>query len=594
MKKMKKALAVILSLAMVLGMSLTTFAADPIPEKAEGTNKDKGTITIEGLGNTGATGTVTVSAYKIVEAKYENGGGLFSGYSEVYAGKLGENMSLDIAGVKPGGSLSISREYLNAVNDYITTNKIEATATKEISAADTSCTFDDMAVGSYLILITGAEASIYSPMVGSVMYVTPSGDPITNMLESGNIDVVGTNEWVKKSDNPTIDKKIVESNGTDHSNSVNIGDTVPYEVKVAPIPFYGGKFPVFNIVDTLDKGLTYNNNMVVTIYNNGTLEHTFGDEDAKKPIITPKTDETTGITTIKVEFAKDFDYILNKYQGMEVRLNYSATLNENATMNQIANVNNVKLEYTHDSKVDSDDVKDTDEDETYTYTFDIDAAVEGSVTNRIVTKIGEEIKEVENVNPKALKGAKFGVYTDADCTTPYKQNNKNIVLESDEEGQLRIKGLGASEKDGGTSYYLKETEPPTGYTLNTNVYEIKITPVYDKTGEDAPKLTKWTIDVKEGTKVIGTNVFDIVYEKDADGKVTNIKVSLNSEMIFDQGTLDEGTQVENVKESEIKNTKLASLPSTGGIGTTIFTIGGCAIMIIAAALFFASRRRAVK
>ena len=44
----------------------------------------------------------------------------------------------------------------------------------------------------------------------------------------------------------------------------------------------------------------------------------------------------------------------------------------------------------------------------------------------------------------------------------------------------------------------------------------------------------------------------------------------------------------------IKNTKLASLPSTGGIGTTIFTIGGCAIMIIAAGLFFATRRKTEK
>ena len=39
------------------------------------------------------------------------------------------------------------------------------------------------------------------------------------------------------------------------------------------------------------------------------------------------------------------------------------------------------------------------------------------------------------------------------------------------------------------------------------------------------------------------------------------------------------------------NTELSSLPSTGGIGTTIFTIGGCAIMIAAASLFFVSRRK---
>ena len=46
--------------------------------------------------------------------------------------------------------------------------------------------------------------------------------------------------------------------------------------------------------------------------------------------------------------------------------------------------------------------------------------------------------------------------------------------------------------------------------------------------------------------------------------------------------------------ADIPNTKLAALPSTGGIGTTIFTIGGCAIMIVAAGLFFATRRKAEK
>lgn len=47
-------------------------------------------------------------------------------------------------------------------------------------------------------------------------------------------------------------------------------------------------------------------------------------------------------------------------------------------------------------------------------------------------------------------------------------------------------------------------------------------------------------------------------------------------------------------DTELTNTKLSSLPSTGGIGTTIFTIGGCAIMVAAAGLFFASRRKANK
>ena len=42
---------------------------------------------------------------------------------------------------------------------------------------------------------------------------------------------------------------------------------------------------------------------------------------------------------------------------------------------------------------------------------------------------------------------------------------------------------------------------------------------------------------------------------------------------------------------DVINQSGSLLPSTGGIGTTIFTIGGCAIMIIAAGLYFASRRK---
>ena len=45
-------------------------------------------------------------------------------------------------------------------------------------------------------------------------------------------------------------------------------------------------------------------------------------------------------------------------------------------------------------------------------------------------------------------------------------------------------------------------------------------------------------------------------------------------------------------ENAITNTKISSLPSTGGMGTTLFTIAGCVIMISAAGLFFATRKKA--
>ena len=46
--------------------------------------------------------------------------------------------------------------------------------------------------------------------------------------------------------------------------------------------------------------------------------------------------------------------------------------------------------------------------------------------------------------------------------------------------------------------------------------------------------------------------------------------------------------------TSLKDTKLSALPSTGGIGTTIFTIGGCVVMIAAAGLFFATRKKSAK
>lgn len=49
---------------------------------------------------------------------------------------------------------------------------------------------------------------------------------------------------------------------------------------------------------------------------------------------------------------------------------------------------------------------------------------------------------------------------------------------------------------------------------------------------------------------------------------------------------------ENVEVADhVIDTKLSSLPSTGGIGTTIFTIGGCVIMIVAAGLYFSTRKK---
>ena len=71
MSKLKKMLSMVLAMVMVLAMSIPTFAANGKTEgnAATGTASDKGTITVSGVEETG----VTVKAYQIIKAKYENG-----------------------------------------------------------------------------------------------------------------------------------------------------------------------------------------------------------------------------------------------------------------------------------------------------------------------------------------------------------------------------------------------------------------------------------------------------------------------------------------------------------------------------------------
>lgn len=179
MKKMKKIFAVILSLAMVLGMSLTAFAAgDPGADKKVGTNDDRGTITVRGI--TKETG-VTVTAYQIVKANYGNSGESFSGYTAVYPNtvtipKAGEAVSVDEEQLS-----NILDNYINAVPSQVVANTTYSMALSEDGVATA-----DVPVGSYLVVISGAETKVYSPIVVSVYYVNENGSG--NDFAEGNIN----------------------------------------------------------------------------------------------------------------------------------------------------------------------------------------------------------------------------------------------------------------------------------------------------------------------------------------------------------------------------------------------------------------------
>ena len=170
------------------------------------------------------------------------------------------------------------------------------------------------------------------------------------------------------------------------------------------------------------------------------------------------------------------------------------------------------------------------EDTEYTFTFELDG----------------EMQKVEDNDKTALAGAEFTLYRDENCTDEFKKYTTT------EDGNIKFEGL-----DADTPQYLKETKAPAGFSLNDHVYKIEIK--------------------------------DIVIDEET-GKVTNYTVYVDGEA---QGTVEYGKPAKT-PGMHVINTKLSNLPSTGGIGTTIFTIGGCVIMIAAAGLFFASRRKESK
>lgn len=160
------------------------------------------------------------------------------------------------------------------------------------------------------------------------------------------------------------------------------------------------------------------------------------------------------------------------------------------------------------------------------------------------------VTKVDAKNQKTtLTGAKFEVYSSAradlaESSTPLsfvKDETKGAYIlaeagtagavteiEVDANGKVQVKGLAEG------TYWFKETVAPKGYSINADGLEFTVS------------------------------------DQNDNGEAVTENVSLSD---------------------QLTDTKLSSLPSTGGIGTTIFTIGGCLIMIVAAALFFASRRK---
>lgn len=380
----------------------------------------------------------------------------------------------------------------------------------------------------------------------------------------------------------------------DDGDTTKPGDKLSFTVTSA-IPGYGDEFikPVFNLSDKMN-GLAL-------------------DYAADKIIVKVAGEEITGDTdkyTIsgdadgyKIEFKTE--YLKTFKVATDLTVEYKATVKDGANVNVIKEKNTVELEFSHDPTTEDKNNPDGGDkkykkDITNHYTFSIDANNLVQPDDSLIGKSGSEIIKVgvdANGNPITsektfseitkekgqagpLAGAEF------ELLDKNKQSfDPKKIATSDAEGRINFTGLDAGE------YYLKETKAPAGYVKQSGEVKVtiaatfetkKITEYYDQEGNwyDAAGTgrTAFTYDVKElksYSVTYGEQASEYTFGHAHESKDSDIKWSVDSSKEAPQS---------------IVNTKGVELPSTGGMGTTLFYIIG-AVLVVGAGIVLVTRRR---
>ena len=134
----------------------------------------------------------------------------------------------------------------------------------------------------------------------------------------------------------------------------------------------------------------------------------------------------------------------------------------------------------------------------------------------------EAIDYIKNNNKISLTGAKYGIYTDEECTKPLKMRTENgnseiVEIITDGNGMYEIPAIPIGK------YYLKELEAPDGYKLSEDVVTIDI----NRNDVDQVVYRALYDEMVDGPEfIVKTDIFtgeaieDCIFEiKDKDGNV---------------------------------------------------------------------------
>lgn len=504
MKKMKKVMALLLSLVMVLAMSVVAFATE------EGSTTS-GTYTI--------TAPATSHQYEIYQ--------IFTG--DLHEGTLsnlkwgkngtvaeGKDVAAEVVTALTGVTGSYN-EILAVVEPYANLNSTP------IATVTNSATYEAVA-GYYLIKdkdnsVTGTDSY--------TLYI---------------VKVVGNVTIDPKSDVPSFEKKIKDTNDTEgtttgwqDSADYDIGDDVPFKLEGTVAANYAQyKQYYFAFHDNEEEGLSFNKDSVRVYVDNTEITEGY-------TVVDNPADGCTFEVVFNDLMAAAEEYNFTVSGGSKIRVEYTSKLNEKAKIGKEGNVNSASLEFSNNPNQEQGGTPDTGNtpwDNVIVFTYKV-----------VVNKIDS--------SKKPLAGAAFELskkvndeYTRVALVNATQNTEGKYILSNETVTKFEWKGL----DDG--DYMLTEVITPAGY--NT------IAPI------------KFTVNADHTITWEGENRNTILTSLTGNAATGDITFTAN----------DDKTEL----ATNVVNNKGSELPSTGGMGTTIFYVVG-SILVLGAAILLITKKR---
>lgn len=569
MKKARKLTAVLLSLVMLLALVVPASAAENY------------SITI----HNDKTGHI-YEAYQIFAGTVSS--------DEETNGETGGPMLGDItwgSGVN-GETLLAALKVANAEKYAACTtaaNVAEALGTETATAADAAA-FADIAAQHLTATVAGTATApnddgnyIIEGLPAGYYLVKDKDGTLDGTADTATdyiVQVLGNVAMEPKDSGiPTLEKKVAEQGKGDegkydldggygtHYNDVadwNIGDRVPFKLigSIPDMDAYDTYQYIFH--DTISAGLRLD----IDSFDVYVAQEKNQDPVAlgwkEIPAANYELTQTADGFTLKIDNLKEFPYVDEEGRNY-ILVFYDAVLNENAEIGLPGNENSAYLEFSNNPN--GDGLGRTTEDTVIVFTYELDGTkVDGADVN---TKLADaqfvllngaksEAAMVENGKVTGwVKVATEAAAGDVQMPGTYEEwveryGDQNVILTSAADGIFKIAGL-----DDGT-YFLREIQAPNGYNLLEGDVQLVITAT--------------TANGQDWNSGIATDAL----------KGLTITV--------DNGAAQNGDLDTGIVNVTVENNRGATLPETGGMGTTLFYIIG-GLLVVGAGILLVVRIR---